>query len=243
MDVMQKLLQSGADINCQNHLGESPLHIAAQCSDGVVLGLLAKGGSCINIENKDGHTPLHLAVSSNCKDFVEILLQNGANINAIGKDGCTPLHLAVMKGNKEIVELLLDRKANAHLKCFYNSEEGYTALENAVANRNKKIVALFLLHGIILERIYKNLVRKAPLRESEKKTEYNFDDIQVYKENPEIVAIAKPVGKWTKMAILNNELMQRLARLIQEEGDEKGYWELFVKAQSSTQGKYKGRGR
>ncbi|WP_353273525.1 hypothetical protein [Wolbachia endosymbiont (group A) of Agelastica alni] len=110
-----------------------------------------------------------------------------------------------------------------------------------------------VIYGIILiiaikifsffRRIYKNLVRKAPLRESEKKTEYNFDDIQVYKENPEIVAIAKPVGKWTKMAILNNELMQRLAQLIQEEGDEKGYWELFVKARASTQGKYKGRGR
>ena len=90
--------------------------------------------------------------------------------------------------------------------------------------------------------IYKNLVRKAPLRESEKKTEYNFEN-QVYKENLKVVDIAKPVGKWTKMAILNNELMQRLARLIKEEGDEKGYWELFVKAQSSTQGKYKGRGR
>ncbi|WP_341812164.1 hypothetical protein [Wolbachia endosymbiont (group A) of Conops quadrifasciatus] len=112
-----------------------------------------------------------------------------------------------------------------------------------------------VIYGIILiiaikiflffRRIYKNLVRKAPLRESEKKTEYNFEnhDIRVYKENPEIVAIAKPVGKWTKMAILNNELMQRLAQLIAEEGDEKGYWQLFVKAQASTHGKYKGRGR
>ncbi|UJQ20673.1 hypothetical protein L2227_05785 [Wolbachia endosymbiont of Delia radicum] len=114
-----------------------------------------------------------------------------------------------------------------------------------------------VIYGIILiiaikiflffRRIYKNLVRKAPLRESEKKTDQELHlenhDIQVYKENLKVVDIAKPVGKWTKMAILNNELMQRLAQLIQEEGDEKGYWELFVKAQSSTQGKYKGRGR
>ncbi|WP_353288728.1 hypothetical protein [Wolbachia endosymbiont (group A) of Pogonocherus hispidulus] len=110
-----------------------------------------------------------------------------------------------------------------------------------------------VIYGIILiiaikiflffRRIYKNLVRKAPLRESEKKTEYNFDDIQVYKENPEIVAIAKPVGKWTQMVILNDGLMQRLTQLIQKEGDQKGFWELFVKAQSSIQGKYKGRGR
>lgn len=90
--------------------------------------------------------------------------------------------------------------------------------------------------------IYKNLVN---LRESEKKTdqELHLDDIQVYKENLKIIGVAKPVGKWTKMAILNNELMQRLTQLIQEEGDEKGYWQLFVKAQASTHGKYKGRER
>ncbi len=148
---MQKLLQCGADINCQNRLGESPLHMAVKYADTVTLGLLIKGDAFLEIKNIEGSTPLHLAVSLNKKDHVELLLQNRADINAIGRDSCTPLHLAVMKGNKEIVELLLDRKANAHLKCFYNSEEGYTALENAVANRNKKIVALFLLHGIILE--------------------------------------------------------------------------------------------
>jgi hypothetical protein len=92
--------------------------------------------------------------------------------------------------------------------------------------------------------IYKNLVN---LRESEKKTDQELHlenhDIQVYKENLKIIGVAKPIGKWTKMAILNNELMQRLTQLIQEEGDEKGYWQLFVKAQASTHGKYKGRGR
>lgn len=56
-----------------------------------------------------------------------------------------------MNGNEEIVELLLSRKANVYLKCFYNSEEGYTALENAVADQNEKIIRLFLLHGITLE--------------------------------------------------------------------------------------------
>lgn len=118
-----------------------------------------------------------------------------------------------------------------------------------------------VIYGIILivaikiflffRRIYTNLVRTFHLRESEKKTEHIYQEnklhlenqSQVYKENLEIVAIAKPVGKWTKMVILNDGLMQRLAQLIAEEGDEKGYWELFVKAQASTQGKYKGRGR
>ncbi|QTP62975.1 ankyrin repeat domain-containing protein [Wolbachia endosymbiont of Ceratosolen solmsi] len=56
-----------------------------------------------------------------------------------------------MNGNKEIVELLLSKKANVHLKCFYNSKEGYTALENAVADENEEITELFLLYGITLK--------------------------------------------------------------------------------------------
>lgn len=68
-------------------------------------------------------------------------------------------------------------------------------------------------------------------------------DIQVYKEDPEIVDIAKPVGKWTKMVMMGNGLMQRFAQLIHREGGQKGFWELFVKAQASTQGKHKGKGR
>ncbi len=113
-----------------------------------------------------------------------------------------------------------------------------------------------IIYGIILlvaikiflffRKIYKKFVRQVPLRECEKKTEHkelHLEDHQVYKDNLKIVGIAKPVGKWTQMAILNNQLMQRLAQLIQQEGDQKGFWELFVKAQSSTQGKYKGRGR
>lgn len=97
------------------------------------------------------------------------------------------------------------------------------------------LIIAIKIFSFFRKRAYKSLVRL-----SEEKIEHN---LQVYKENLKIVGVAKPIGKWTKMAILNNELMQRLAQLIQEEGSEKGYWELFVKAQSSTRGIYKGRAR
>ncbi|MDE5057645.1 hypothetical protein OZD61_02415 [Wolbachia endosymbiont of Drosophila bocki] len=80
------------------------------------------------------------------------------------------------------------------------------------------------------------LKQQEMLREKQK-------DVQVYKEDPEIVDIAKPVGKWTKMVMMGNGLMKRFAQLIHSEGGQKGFWELFVKAQASTQGKHKGKGR
>jgi len=71
----------------------------------------------------------------------------------------------------------------------------------------------------------------------------NQKDYMQYKEDLEIVDITKPVGKWTKMVMLSGGFMQRLAQLIKREGGKKGFWELFVKAQASTQGKHKGKGR
>ncbi len=100
------------------------------------------------------------------------------------------------------------------------------------------LIIAIKLFSFFSRRAHKSPVRKVSLEESEVD-----DDVQIYKENLKVVDIAKPVGKWTQMVILNDGLMQRLAQLITEEGSEKGYWELFVKAQSSTQGKYKGRGR
>lgn len=96
------------------------------------------------------------------------------------------------------------------------------------------------------DREYSELYRAKKQKELLKRQEILHEkqkDIQVYKEDPEIVDIAKPVGKWTKMVMRGNGLMQRFAQLIHRKGGQKGFWELFVKAQASTQGKHKGKGR
>ncbi|AAW70605.1 Predicted protein [Wolbachia endosymbiont strain TRS of Brugia malayi] len=82
----------------------------------------------------------------------------------------------------------------------------------------------------------KLIKRQGILRESQ-------NGIQVYKEDPEIVEIAKPIGKWTQMVMQDGGLMQRLAQLMKRESGRKGFWELFVEAQASTHGKHKGKGR
>lgn len=48
-------------------------------------------------------------------------------------------------------------------------------------------------------------------------------DIQVYKEDLEIVDITKPLGKWTKMVMMGSGLMKHFAQLIHREGDKKDF--------------------
>ncbi|MGL9717270.1 MAG: hypothetical protein ACR5K9_00950 [Wolbachia sp.] len=95
-------------------------------------------------------------------------------------------------------------------------------------------------------RKFNELYQKDKQKELVKRQEIlreNQRDYMQYKEDPEIVDIAKPVGKWTKMVMMGNGLMQRFAQLIHREGGQKGFWELFIKAQASTRGKHKGKGR
>ncbi|QKX03039.1 hypothetical protein GOY07_02380 [Wolbachia endosymbiont of Litomosoides sigmodontis] len=129
------------------------------------------------------------------------------------------------------------------------------------------IAAVFLF----FRKIYKDLIKKIiffkKVLEEECKKDRKFDklyqkdkqrelikrqrilcdsrkDIQTYKEDSEIVDIAKPIGKWTQMVMCGGRLMmQRFAQLMKREGGRKGFWELFIKVQASTQGKYKGKGR
>ncbi|OWZ25597.1 hypothetical protein [Wolbachia endosymbiont of Wuchereria bancrofti] len=82
----------------------------------------------------------------------------------------------------------------------------------------------------------KLIKRQEILRESQ-------NGIQGYKEDPKIVEIAKPIGKWTQMVMRDSGLMQRLAQLMKRESCRKGFWELFIEAQASTHGKHKGKGR
>lgn len=91
--------------------------------------------------------------------------------------------------------------------------------------------------------LYKEKKHKELAKKQEALREAQKDDMRVYKEDLEIVDIAKPVGKWTKMIMMGGGLMQLLAQMIQREGGNKGFWELFIKAQSSTKGKNKGRGK
>lgn len=95
-------------------------------------------------------------------------------------------------------------------------------------------------------RKFNELYQKDKQRELIKRQEILRDgqkDIQIYKEDPEVVDIAKPIGKWTQMVMHSGGLMQRLAQLVKREGGKKGFWELFIKAQASIQGKHKGKGR
>ncbi len=98
-DVL-RLLELGADINVQNHKGQTALHCAAKAGFLKVIHLLIEKGVTIDAVDNKGETALFEAIRSTIKSgekqrtAIEALLVEGADPNVKNSRGQTPLQVA-----------------------------------------------------------------------------------------------------------------------------------------------------
>ena len=105
-DVVQLLLDRGADPNKANEDGGTQLHSAASGGHIAVVQLLLDRGADPNKADIWEWTPLHRAVEYGRKDVVQLLLDRGANPNLENRNGKTSISLA---RDTDIVNLLTER--------------------------------------------------------------------------------------------------------------------------------------
>ncbi|XP_061171780.1 NF-kappa-B inhibitor alpha-like [Saccostrea echinata] len=118
LELVEYLLQSGADAGSRDLQGNTPLHIACHYGyDDLVLSFLTcsndrqntfnliKG---INDRNYDGQTCLHLSTFHTSLPVIKLLTTFGADVNARdGKSGKTILHYAADNGNTILLDYIL----------------------------------------------------------------------------------------------------------------------------------------
>lgn len=148
MKSVKFLLKKGADIECKDVRGCTPLYKAI--SEGthpeVVDFLLVNGA---NIEVKfNGRTLLHMACERGNLKIVKSLLKKGADIESKNCGGCTPLHWACNFFNfhlryVQVVKFLLGKGANIDSK----DARGCTPLHMAILAKNLELVDLLLEQG------------------------------------------------------------------------------------------------
>jgi ankyrin repeat protein len=81
--IVQRLLDHGADVNVQNEfLGDAPLEVAAALGHVEVVRRLLAAGANVTIRTEYGSTPLHMAALSERADVAALLLDYGADPNA-----------------------------------------------------------------------------------------------------------------------------------------------------------------
>ncbi|XP_014674675.1 PREDICTED: tankyrase-1-like [Priapulus caudatus] len=107
IDIVDLLLQHGADVGVANESREGALHFAASYGYAQIVGLLLQFGADANARDVDGRTPLHAAVSEGFADATHVLLRYGADRCVVDDAGMTALHLAASLGHLAIAKLLL----------------------------------------------------------------------------------------------------------------------------------------
>jgi ankyrin repeat protein len=100
------LLDRHADVNKQNSLGQTALHLAVLKYHENVAKLLIKSGANVNLQDIEGQTPLMIAVKNNDSDMVRFLLDNNADFLHKNKDGQSSKDYITKDTDREIKILL-----------------------------------------------------------------------------------------------------------------------------------------
>jgi hypothetical protein len=93
-NVVEYLLEQGADVFARTAQGNTPLHLNAIACIADISALLLMNGADTNAQNEKGETPTHLAADVADAAFVRNLLDFGANTSIMDNNGNTVLHHA-----------------------------------------------------------------------------------------------------------------------------------------------------
>ena len=167
-DIVNRLIQYGADTDKKDQHGLTPLEIASKAEQESISSLLQEaaetpsafyivgrglpeklrqwldmGGDSNVYRQPDGLSLLHLAVRNNHPDIVQILLNQAKQLNQNIVDTTdtnkqTPMHVACMLGYEEVVRILLENDALTDIP----DKSGNTALELALAKKHLTIARL-----------------------------------------------------------------------------------------------------
>lgn len=112
--VLKLLLEYGAEVDCLDVYGATPLFWAVKNEYASGIKILLGKGADADIRNLAGQTMIHYAAYSGNEEVVRLLLEDGGmDVDIRDREtNETPLHHAVQSGSEDVVRLLLDKGAD-----------------------------------------------------------------------------------------------------------------------------------
>jgi len=139
-EIVNYLLEAGADPNLGSHYGELPLHCALENATNAaqILPMLLAHKANPNTADRESQTCLHMAAgNAKLASFIPMLLQAGADPTESDNDYITPLHDACRQGLISAVQALLPVS-----DIVAKDGDGDTPLDCAKMNGHEDIVHL-----------------------------------------------------------------------------------------------------
>jgi len=152
-EMMEVLLEVGADVNARNAEGETPFTLQKNWGHNAKFRLemmrkMIQYGADVNVQNNRGETALMNAAYRGETSIVRLLLKHGAQINLRDEEGQTALLFAVDEGHTTTVRLLLERGADVHA---LRSTDGSAPLQLSRRWVGKKITQMLQEAGAVEE--------------------------------------------------------------------------------------------
>lgn len=192
VQIVAMLVERGGQqlVETANHLGQTPLLMAAQHGHHRILRALIASGADVNRPTKKGRTALMWASLGGHVDCFEFLVGAGADVNALDQDGRSCIMSASYGGHVECVRRLLragaqvnaankngwsavlEASSGGHLECLQilldagaqasiSSKNGDTALLKAIAHGHVQCAMCLIAAGVDVDAAGKD--RQSPL--------------------------------------------------------------------------------
>ncbi|KAJ1351495.1 hypothetical protein KIN20_007511 [Parelaphostrongylus tenuis] len=133
------LVKAGAVCNVRDAQGYTPIHLAVQCNQSILVAyLLEKFHYCKDITDNSGMTPVMWAAYRTFGMFpIRIIVQSGADLNAQEHlSGNTALHIAIQEHNNMSIRELLRGNADVSLR----NKQQETPLDIARNMRDQRVL-------------------------------------------------------------------------------------------------------
>ena len=139
-EMVQMLLDLGADVNTRNRSQMTPLHTAAIMRHHDVAQLLLAKGADVNAQSSIGQTPLHISATRNDVALAQMLLDQGVDVNLTDKQQRRAVDWAMLHNNQNFVDLLT---ANGSETATTKPHGWAVSAPEAILETGIKVVDLF----------------------------------------------------------------------------------------------------
>lgn len=145
VDCVVKLLENGANVNCRDNDGQTPLHWAVDKEDRSMVQLLLANKADANAQDALKHGALHRAAALGLAHITRALLERGADVNLKNNSGWTAVHVACYYYHKDILAALLSSSYGYDIELA--NKDGWTSLHAAASQGHADVVQMLLAHN------------------------------------------------------------------------------------------------
>jgi len=135
-DLVDLLVEYGADVNFKNKSGVTPLYVSS--NDYEAFQAILNYGAEINVQNKNnGNTITHHALKWADNEIIRILIKKGADFTIVNTEGNKPVHLCYRTRKcPDVLKILQENK----IDIYTPNEHGKTLLHISVEERKHHII-------------------------------------------------------------------------------------------------------